>query len=149
MNKEVEREGKPQRRRVIKPLGIPTDKLEVTNQQANMHYVWVNLDDLTLQSFEEAGYEYVTKDDPERVGSADMTGTAGGIDSRYIKTVSRNGQKQCLMRIPQDEWERQQKLRNETAMEPLDAIRNEGGYQFDGSYVKQSKVSSSLGRKTG
>lgn len=149
MTKEIEKEGKPARRRTIKPLGVPTDKLEVTNQQANMHYVWVNLEDLTLQAFEEAGYEYVMKDDPERVSSADMTGTAGGIDSRYIKTVSRGGQKQCLMRIPTDEWERQQKLRDEAAMEPLETVLSGGGYQFDGSYVKQAKVTSSKGRGSG
>ncbi len=145
MSKEVEKEGKPERKKAIKPLGVPTDKLEVRNQQANMHYVWVNHDDLTLQAFEDAGYEYVTKDDPERVSSADMTGTGGGIDSRYVKTVSRNGQKQCLMRITLDEWNRQQALRDEASMSPLEDIQSGGGYQFDGSYVKQSKVTTVRG----
>jgi hypothetical protein len=129
----VEEKGKPQRRKTIVPLGVPVDKLAVQNEQAGMHYVWVYEPDLV--TYLDAGYEHVKDGDPERVAGTDMTGTSGGVGSTISKIVNRyNGARQFLMRIPTDEWERQQELRNREAKAPLEAIRDGEAYQFKGSY---------------
>lgn len=126
--------GKPERKRVHKTLGVPTDKLEVRNQQAGLHYVWVNDSGMDLQTYEDAGYSFVDTNGPERVAVGDMTESSGGVGSKISKIVNRDGTKAFLMCIPTDEWERQQAERNREARAPLEAIRDGDAYSFSGSY---------------
>jgi hypothetical protein len=133
-----EKQGKPERKKTIIPLGVPVDKLDVQNKQAGMHYYWANEPDLGM--YLDAGYEHVNQGDPERVAGTDLTGTSGGLGSAISKVVNRyDGSRAFLMRIPVDEWERQQELRNKEGRAPVEAIMNDEAYQFKGSYAPNKK----------
>lgn len=132
-NEKVETKGKPERKKPIRPLGVPVDKLEVTNKQAGMHYCWVNETDVHL--YIDAGYEHVSRDDPERIASSDMTGTSGGVGSTVSKIVDRNGRRDFLMRISEEDWKAQQELRNVESEAPVRQILEGDGYSFKGSYT--------------
>lgn len=133
MSRIEETKAKPERKKAARPLGVPADKLEVRNKQGGLHYAWCMERD--LQAFLDATYEHVREGDPERVASSDMTGSAGGVGTVISTGVNRDGTRAFLMKLPLEEYEHQQELRNKESRVPLDAIqRGDDLYQFKGSY---------------
>jgi len=102
------------------PFGTPIDKLEVSNKQPGWHYVWMSSIRAQSAVQPEHGYQHVTHGDKERIVSPDVTGTSGGTDSRVTKIVSRNGDINYLMKIPQ-EWYEKDEYRRQARTREIDS----------------------------
>lgn len=116
--------------------GMPTDKLEVRNRQAGMHYTWI-VDDKKgrIEEFLESGYTHVLKSDPEVTSAGDMTSLGdNSVDSRVSKVVNSDGTIAYLLRIPEETYKEHQAWRDKQSREPLDQIASGRNIEAEGLY---------------
>lgn len=114
MAKETERIVRPKRT----PLG-QRNRLSFGKQDPNFVYRVINDQDERLQQAQEAGYEFVTSNEPlgdKRVAEG------GAVDSRVSKPVG-NGTRGFLMRIPKEYYEEDQDSKMSKVTETEKALK--------------------------
>jgi hypothetical protein len=115
------------------PFNGERKRLSVRNQEDGFHYHWFNDTQDRIQRALAAGYEYVDKKDAGQIGDPDVGNKPDGLDSRVSKRISEK--LTCfLMRIPQEFYDSDQKLKQLEADEIDQAIFGGGAKKVVNSY---------------
>ena len=136
--------GRPPKKRQRTPFSANRKRLGVTfkdeNEQKAFVHRWLNDQDGRVQRAEEAGYQFVSRDEIAHVGDPDVHQDNSDLNSKVSKVVGRTEGNQpiraFLMKIPKEFYDEDQAAKEERNAMVDKAIRagKAGGTDVENKY---------------